>query len=79
NNFVLSNLTLQGGSVGLYAPDEMDLISFVNLKYVVFRNQNYGIQLYRIFGLDNCFFDSLSFVNCNIGFFQDPNPVYSLS
>nr|WP_294781806.1 hypothetical protein [uncultured Flavobacterium sp.] len=78
NNFVLSNLTLQGGSVGVYAPDEMDLIAFTNLKYVVFRNQNYGIHLYRIFGLDNCFFDSLSFVNCNIGFFQDPNPVYTI-
>lgn len=79
NNFVLSNLTLQGGSVGVYAPDEMDMIAFTNMKYVVFRNQNYGIQLYRIFGLDNCFFDGVSFVNCNIGFFQDPNPVYSFA
>ena len=79
NNFILSNLTLQGGSVGLYAPDEIDMISYTNLKFVVFRNQNYGIHLYRIFGLDNCFFDSVSFVNCNIGFFQDPNPVYSAS
>lgn len=77
NNFVLSNLTLQGGSVGLYAPDATDMIAFTNLKYVVFRNQNYGIHLYRIFGLDNCFFDNVSFVNCNKGFFQDPHPTYT--
>lgn len=77
NNFMLSNLTLQGGSVGVYAPDAIDMIAFTNLKYVVFRNQNYGIHLYRIFGLDNCFFDNVSFVDCNIGFFQDPHPVYT--
>ena len=79
NNFVLSNLTLQGGSVGVYAPDEMDLIAFTNLKYVVFRNQKYGIHLYRIFGLDNCFFDSVSFANCTVGFFQDPHPTYTFA
>ena len=77
NNFMLSNLTLQGGSVGVYAPDAIDMIAFTNLKYVVFRNQNYGIHLYRIFGLDNCFFDNVSFVDCNIGFLQDPHPVYT--
>lgn len=77
NNFVLSNLTLQGGSVGVYAPDAIDMIAFTNLKYVVFRNQKYGVHLYRIFGLDNCFFDNVSFVDCNIGFFQDPHPIYT--
>jgi hypothetical protein len=79
NNFIFSNLTLQGGSVGLYAPDEIDMIAFTNMKFIVFRNQNYGIHLYKIFGLDNCFLDHVSFVNCNIGFFQDPNPVFTLS
>ena len=79
NNFILSNLTLQGGSIGVYAPDETDMIAFTNLNYVVFRNQKYGIHLYRIFGLDNCFFDSVSFVDCTIGFFQDPNPIYSFA
>jgi hypothetical protein len=79
NNFLLSNLTLQGGSVGIHAPDEMDLIAFSDMKYVVFRNQKYGIQLHWIFGLDNCFFDHISFVDCNIGFFQDPNPVYTFA
>ena len=74
-NFTLSNLTLQGGKIGLYAPDEMGLITTTNLKYLIFRNQNYGINLHWIFGLDNCFLDSISFVDCNIGFFQDPNPV----
>lgn len=78
NNFILSNLTLQGGSVGVYAPDEIDMIAFTNIKYVVFRNQNYGVHLYRIFGLDNCFFDNISFVDCNIGFFQDPHPIYTM-
>jgi hypothetical protein len=79
NNFILSNLTLQGGSSGVYAPDATDMIAFTNLKYVVFRNQNYGIHLYRIFGFDNCFFDNISFVDCNIGFFQDPHPVYTFA
>ncbi len=79
NDFLLSNLTLQGGNAGIYSPDEIDLLAFIKLKYLVFRNQNYGIHLYRNFGLDNCFFDNLSFVNCNKGFYQNPNPVYSLS
>jgi hypothetical protein len=79
NNFLLSNLTLQGGSIGVFAPDAIDMIAFTNMNYVVFRNQNYGIQLYRIFGFDNCFFDHVSFVNCNVGFFQDPDPVYTFA
>lgn len=79
NNFILRHLTLQGGSKGVYAPDEIDQMALVNLKYVVFRNQKYGIHLYRIFGLDNCFFDNVSFVDCEVGFFQDPDPVYSFA
>jgi hypothetical protein len=78
NNFFLSNLTIQGGSVGLLAPDEMDLMAFIDLKYVVFRNQNYGIHLYWIFGLDNCFFDSVSFVECAVGLLQEAHPTYTI-
>lgn len=77
NDFVLANITLQGGNAGVYVPDAFNMIAFTNLKYVIFRNQNIGIHLYRIFGLDNCFFDNVSFVNCNTGFFQDPHPTYT--
>ncbi|MBK0368813.1 hypothetical protein [Flavobacterium agrisoli] len=74
HDFLLSHITLQGGSIGVYSPDEIKLIAFTNLKYVSFRDQKYGIHLYRNTGFDNCFFDHLSFINCKIGFFQDPNP-----
>ncbi|TRX22993.1 hypothetical protein [Flavobacterium franklandianum] len=76
NNFKLDFLTLQGGSVGLYSPDEIRQLAFLNSNYVVFRNQNYGIHLYWNFGLDNVFLNNISFVNCNIGFFQEPKPTY---
>lgn len=71
-NFVISNLTLQGGKVGLYAGNYNTQLAFQNMKFVTFRDQNYGIQLHQIFGLDNNFFDHLGFVNCIKGFFQDP-------
>lgn len=74
DNFHLSYLTLQGGSVGVYSPDEILNPAFIWLNYVVFRNQNYGIHLYRNGGMDNNFFNNVSFIDCNIGFFQDINP-----
>ncbi|MET0945625.1 MAG: hypothetical protein ABWY22_09455 [Flavobacterium sp.] len=74
DNFVLAHLTLQGGSVGVYSSQNFGTqhMSFVWLKYVVFRDQNYGFQLDKMMGFDNNFFDNISFVNCNKGFFQDP-------
>ncbi|MFB3388550.1 hypothetical protein [Flavobacterium sp. LAR06] len=74
DNFVLAHLTLQGGSVGVYSSQNFGTqhMSFVWLKYVVFRDQNYGFQLDQMMGFDNNFFDNISFVNCNKGFFQDP-------
>lgn len=71
-NFKLDYLTLQGGSVGVYSGINAVQIANQNINYVVFRNQNYGIQLHQIFGMDNCFFNNVSFVNCNIGIFKDP-------
>jgi hypothetical protein len=75
-NITLANLTLQGGSVGLYADFDQMLWAYQNIKYVVFRNQTAGIQTHQIFGFDNCFLDNVSFVNCNKGFFQDPLQPY---
>lgn len=74
DNFVLAHLTLQGGSTGVYSSQNFGAqhMSFVWLKYVVFRDQTYGIHLDKIKGFDNNFFDNISFVNCSKGFFQDP-------
>lgn len=71
-NFTLANLTLQGGSVGVYANLQAMLWAYQNIKFVVFRNQTAGIQTHQIFGFDNNFIDNVSFVNCTKGFFQDP-------
>lgn len=78
SNFILSNLTLQGGSTGIYSSQDYGLqfIAFQNLKFVVFRNQNYGVHIKQIAGCDNNFFENLGFVDCNIGFFQDPRIPY---
>jgi hypothetical protein len=79
--FTLSNLTLQGGETGVrivplnYVDDIFQLSGNV-WQYVVFRNQDYGIHLDRIYGYDTNVLDNVSFINCGIGFFQDPNPVY---
>lgn len=71
-NFILANLTLQGGSVGIYSGVYNTQIAYQNLKFIVFRDQTYGIQLHQILGLDNNFFEHLGFVNCTKGIFQDP-------
>lgn len=75
-NFTLAHLTLQGGSVGVYASVDYGSqnIAYQSMKFVIFRNQNYGIHLKRTGGFDNNFLENLGFVNCNIGFFQDPTP-----
>lgn len=76
SNFTLAHLTLQGGSVGIYAGKKNNVgigqIAYQNLKFIVFRDQNIGIQLYQIMGLDNNFFEYLGFVNCVKGFSQEP-------
>jgi len=73
-NFTLANLTLQGGRVGIYASTDYGSqnIAYQNLKFVIFRNQNYGIHLNKTGGFDNNFLENLSFVNCSKGFFQEP-------
>lgn len=76
NNFILSYLTLQGGSVGIYAAKRNNVgvgqIAYQNFKFLVFRDQNIGIQLSQIMGLDNNFFEYLAFVNCGKGLSQEP-------
>ena len=76
SNFILANLTLQGGSVGIYAGKRNNVgigqIAYQNLRFIIFRDQNYGIHLSQIMGLDNNFFEYLGFVNCNKGFYQEP-------
>lgn len=70
----LAHLTLQGGNAGIYSSQEYGTqhMSYQNMKFVIFRNQKYGIHLKKIMGFDNNFLENLSFIDCNIGFFQDP-------
>ena len=74
DNFTLANLTLQGGSKGIYSSQNYGTqhMAFVWMKYVVFRDQIYGIHLDKIVGFDNNFLDNVSFVNCSKGFYQEP-------
>lgn len=71
----LAHLTLQGGSTGLFFPTNIRLTALNNWRYVIFRNQAIGIHLEQIFGMDNCFFNRLNFVNCGIGIFNDPKDI----
>jgi hypothetical protein len=74
SRFTLANLTLQGGSTGIYYSQDYgkQFISYQNMKFVVFRDQTYGMHLKQINGFDNCFLENIAFVNCNIGLYQDP-------
>lgn len=75
-SIVLAYLTIQGGSVGYYV--SMDYgnlnVAYQLMKFVVFRNQNYGIHLNKSGGFDNNFLENVAFVNCNKGFFKEPTP-----
>jgi len=74
-NYHLSNLTLQGGSIGQFFPENYVGTAYMNTKYVVYRDQNIGIHYYKMGGTDNCFFDNISFVNCGVGIMQEPKPI----
>jgi hypothetical protein len=78
-NFILAYLTLQGGSKGIYASQDYGTqhMSYQQMKFVVFRNQNYGMELKQIRGFDNNFLENIGFVDCNIGFFQNPLTPYA--
>ncbi|WP_346883803.1 fibronectin type III domain-containing protein [uncultured Algibacter sp.] len=74
--FTLSNMTLQGGSKGIFFKRSEALqlqLTSLNFKYLVFRNQKNGIHFFQFYGLDNSFFDYVNFVNCDIGLFQQPD------
>ena len=77
--FYLSNMTLQGGSTGLRIhPLDGSRISVSPclFKYLIFRNQNYGIHLDKFYGFDNNFIENVCFVDTNIGLFQEVDPSY---
>ena len=78
--FYLSNMTLQGGSTGLRIHPLNGSTMSVSpclFKYLVFRNQNYGIHLDKFFGFDNNFIENVCFVDTNIGLFQEVDPSYT--
>lgn len=68
----LGYLTLQGGSTGLEFDTYAFQVTSCTFKYLIFRDQTQGLHMNRCYALDNMFFDNISFVNCGIGFFQDP-------
>lgn len=71
-SITLSNITLQGGKVGLYVSNHKMMMTYQSLKYIVFREQESGIEMYDIYGLDNNFFEELTFVNCDKGIYTHP-------
>lgn len=77
----INNLTLQGGSTGIYVEriveGDAGQVRFMNTKYVIFRDTNYGIHTYQIQGVDNCFFNNIAFVNCKKGYYQEPAYPYA--
>lgn len=79
--FTIAYITLQGGSKGVHiTSDGLDTWfqpNGINFKYVVFRNQaTYGIEVAQMYGMDNCMFESVHFINIPIGFKQTPDPAY---
>ncbi|WP_282049088.1 hypothetical protein [Maribacter aquivivus] len=79
-NFILSNMTLQGGSKGLrihHLGNNLMQVTSCVFKFLVFRNQEIGIHLDQFYGFDNNFLDHLNFVDCETGFFQEVDPNYS--
>lgn len=78
--FYLDYLTLQGGSHGVYADNRTETglgqIAYQKIRYVVFRDQEAGLILDQITGMDNSFFDNVSFINCIKGIHQKPKSTY---
>ncbi|MBU3028339.1 hypothetical protein [Zobellia galactanivorans] len=79
-DFTLTHMTLQGGSAGLQirsSGNGLLQVTSCNFKFLVFRNQRNGIHLNKFYGFDNNFLDHVSFIDCNIGFYQEVDPSYT--
>lgn len=79
----LAHLTLQGGEKGLYVSpvgrtNNRLQLSSCTFKNLIFRNQKNGIHFDQFYGVDNNFFDNVSFVDCKTGLFQEPNPTFNV-
>lgn len=73
-SYTVTNMTLQGGSDGINVPTATYQLSGCNFAYLVFREQSVsGFHLEKCYALDNSFMDNVNFVDCPIGFFQDPD------
>lgn len=75
HQFILSDLTLQGGQNGLHQTPVTGGFNYtaheVFLSHVQFRDmRDSGILADNILGWDNNFLDHLAFVNCQTGFHQ---------
>ena len=70
--FRVGYLTLQGGLRGIEFDTYAFQVTECIFKYIVFRDQTYGMHLNQGYALDNMYMNNLSFINCEIGFFQDP-------
>ncbi len=79
----LAHMTLQGGKTGLYVSplkgsSKRLQLSACTFKNLIFRNQKNGMHFDRFYGVDNNFFDKISFVDCQIGVFQEPDPNFDV-
>ena len=78
-SYKIAQLTLQGGSDGIYVQpigNENTVLQITNTAWrnLIFRNQTHGIHLDSFFGFDNNFLQNLNFVECEIGFYQNAQP-----
>ena len=73
--FTVTELTLQGGAVGIHAAYPGTQVNLVLLSHVVFRDMSdAGILVDGAYGWDNNFMDHLSFVRCGDGVRQEGQP-----
>ncbi|WP_149273598.1 hypothetical protein [Pareuzebyella sediminis] len=84
SKYYLAHLTLFGGEKGLYVnprgkKNNHFQLSSCTFKNLIFRNQKNGIHFDKFYGVDNNFFDNVSFVDCEIGMYQEPTPGFDVN
>ncbi|WP_148560691.1 hypothetical protein [Zobellia galactanivorans] len=84
SKYFLAHMTLQGGNTGFYVnpigkENHLLQLTSCTFKNLIFRDQKKGIHFDKFYGVDNNFFDQISFVDCEIGLFQEPDPTFDMS
>lgn len=84
SKYFLAHLTLQGGEKGLYVnpmgkEKKLFQLTSCTFKNIIFRNQRNAMHFDKFYGVDNNFFDNVSFVDCEIGIYQEPKPGFDVN